>query len=329
MLRFSGYLVVFALSASAIFLAANLIAFHLDWLWLNEHEAVIIAKRNATRGRVFTVRSDKPHVVVFGDSRLTSGFIPAVFDASLAHRTSTLNLAAPSHDASRQYFQLLDYIDAYGVPDFVLIDLRTSPGLLAEYPLGASFAEMIEYSKEDLSNTKAILRYAVPALHLKRQYPPTIDQLLEPMASYRTQTEKISEMILQNGVYWPDERKNYSLPPGFATKADRPTQPPDGRIDAKLRPWVDRLFGALEHRAVKTLLVTTPFRANSVAQYLSPPAYISDITERFRNVRIAKNGWAVKWYPSESFYDSGHLNYAGATRYSREIALEFTETYGF
>jgi len=317
----------FLAGMAAMMLLANLAASNLAWLSLDRDEYMIVAKRHALRERRFTITESLERVVVLGDSRLNAGFVPDAFDAATGGRTTSLNLALASHDVSRSLFELEDYMASYGRPDVVLLEIRQSPGIAGEHPLGATPIELLKaYTYEPTAGRLLALAHGVfPAWYSNHQYAfgwPPLGELRHPRLVWEERQRPIQRMIAMRGVtWWGYER--LALADGYVDSGDKPGVPPLDTLDPTLVPWLDRFFRFTQKNAINVLIVNTPYRAGSIAAWPSRPEYMTAALQRYPNVRQERNGWKVKFYPAHDFFNRGHLNEMGARDYSRELAREF------
>jgi hypothetical protein len=327
--RASRHMVAFGATFALVLLLANVLAVQVDWLFLNNIERLTIAKRKAVRARAFTVESGARKVVVLGDSRLTCGLYPSAFDRAAGLSTTTLNLALPSHDVIRHYYQLKDYVDAYGSPAYVILELRPQPGVAIKHPLGAGWRELFDYAAHDPSSRSALFHALFPASIGNRPsgtWWPGVRAMLNLKRLHRERQADLVRMIGERGVFWWSDR-SASLRDDFHDADDRPDQPPPTAFDSALQPALTRFLEYAERYHIKILLVTAPYRAGSVAPLPQRPAIVDMILREHPNVRQAPNGWQVKLYPNRDFFNRGHLNESGAVRYSQEIAAEFRAAY--
>jgi hypothetical protein len=58
------------------------------------------------------------------------------------------------------------------------------------------------------------------------------------------------------------------------------------------------------------------------------PSWYRLLLSQYDNVRMADDGWRLKFYENRLFSDPIHLNPEGAVRFTREVCAEFIEVFG-
>lgn len=307
--------------------AVNLVATQLEVVTLDKMEYMMVSQRRAVRAGEFRIEKGRARIVALGDSRMNTGFLPDAFDAATGGRTTSVNLALASHDLSRGIFQLKDYVRVYGAPDTVVLEIRQWPGHASEHPLGATVRELAEafVAAPSSGRLQALKHGLVPAWYSKRAYDggwPSREQLRDPRRLWRTRREPVDEMIVMRGATWWGNRY-VALPENFVDPEQDPMSTPMSILDPAVVPWLDRFLRYTESIGTRVLLVNTPFRHGSKAPWPSRPDFMTQALASYRGVYQHPDGWRVKFYPAPDFFDRGHLNEAGAQKFSAEVAREY------
>ncbi len=252
--------------------------------------------------------SDRVRIMIFGDSRVITGFYPGEFDNSFGEGVRSYNMGLP---AERRFLPQLEAALAQGnVPTHVLLT----------YPWGdeAEPAPRFALLRDDNKLINALLPF--------RAFPRDVvlfayNYRFRFAEGIRYTGAQIDQMIVDRGWYfirWQSHFANDALPDDFAIPSDRSRQ-----IDAREVPARslvrDRLMQLASQYGFKVLLVPGYHRDR---EFAAAPATDADRDTVVLNssplVRVIGPDYFT--YPTRFFADPVHLNPRGRSIYTAELA---------
>jgi hypothetical protein len=109
-------------------------------------------KRQWAKEDIISKEAQGKDVLLFlGNSKITAGIIPKLFDRALEGKVFSYNLSLPALPLAPDYFLLKDYLEHNAPPKYIILTLNPgdlTQGLFSYYaPLNAGLAEVVEYSR--------------------------------------------------------------------------------------------------------------------------------------------------------------------------------------
>lgn len=246
-------------------------------------------------------------LVIFGNSKVLTGLIPASFDSAYGDIRS-YNLGLPDEE---RFIANLEQLAARGRPPRIV--LLTMTRSRPEPPTTA-----FHY----FNNDRVIIDRLFPFRHFPRDL--TLFALRARtrggLAAFYRQSETIvARMEADRGYYFIEGQSHYPghrLPAGFHLPTDRP-----GFVNARAalnNNDLARLRSVAEHYRIEIWLVPSYYRPG---EYALPPTENSDLAALLRGESRLHLAGPDYWIlPLEFFSDGGHLNPEGAREYSRRLA---------
>lgn len=295
-------------------------------------------KREGVQNKSFILDSSKPTVLFMGNSLILSGIVPSVFDSVLSENVFSLNLSLPALPVGPHYFLLKDYMNNYPKPDKIVLlftaNVDKHSSLFDYYAIQGmeSRKELTSYfwhrdSKSFLLNyflpmqlyDDDILRYAYYSIKDK-----------DVITSKKQENVNIvNKMFEDRGYYFIKEESRF---PGYIVPEDYTADltPNEERPYVK-DPFEDDytklFFDYCKNNQIEVLLISAVVRNNKYKQYKEIPESWDAILTKYSNVKMAINGWKLKYYDNKFFSDERHLNYSGARMYTIDIANEFNSVF--
>jgi hypothetical protein len=299
-------------------------------------------KRRMVRSGAIHYIKDKDNVLFLGTSRILAGITPTYFDELNEDKTYSYNLALPGLPISSSYFVLREYLEQNPPPQYVVMQLYInrcrSCNLYNYYAVQGleSPAEILSLFKH-MDNKAIIFNYIFPfrmyKFHTARYL---FDSIIIParIRSIRKKNNAILNRMIENrGYYFIEEQAvaaNNMLPDDFAEEGGGGSGESINKAssyDPFVDPYVKLFFDLARDHGVKVLLIQPPYRERQYLQYEEMPLQYAVLLKEYKNVRIAQDGWKLKFYENRFFSDPTHLNKEGALRYTGEIYQEFKETF--
>lgn len=269
--------------------------------------AINAAKFDRLAGQPMFAPGDRTRIMVFGNSKVVSGFDPSQFDAAFGPGVRSYNLGLPGDE---HFVPLLEAALAAGnIPTHVLVTLPWDAKAETAPPLA------ILYDDNRIINTllpfRAILRDLVLFAYNNR---------FNFVAGIRYAKSQLDLMVENRGWYfirWQSHFLNDELPDGFTIPTDRPD-----RIE--VRQWPahslarDRLMQLATQYGFQVLLVPSYRRSGEFAPAPSADADRDTVISTSPRVRlIGPDYWT---YPTHSFADPVHLNPPARLVYTADLA---------
>lgn len=344
----STYLKGFILSFLFLFLFTNYIAGLINYYGMSEIERLVVCKREAVRSGLLRTIDGKVNILVFGSSRMAAGINANFLDKLFEGKTNTLNLGFPSHDISRSHSIFKDFLENNDAPDAVILHVRHDK-MSNNHPLNGNFLELLTYTLEDFPNNNVIFKQIFPIINaewvnkflslteLDKTKDPMIEKIIRSVKIFQLnkkdneiKVENLKEEILKNKgqVWWLDKRRQLSKDYVDPATDDIESEYNYIVTSKKYQKDIDEFVGYLNNMEIKVLLVMFPARHTFRKQFKKQPDLLTGLTNNYRNIGIAKDGWKLKFYSPVHFADRGHLNLDGSRHFTKDIYKEFKEVYG-
>lgn len=272
-------------------------------------------------GRVVTAEklrhvSDQPifpndaprRVVIFGNSKVLSGFVPDRFDELGGGRVVSYNLGLPNAEEFVSVLETL--LRAGSVPTDVLITIPW------EEPPPRNPLVFVH-------DDEAMLARLVPFRHIVRDGAIFLRRALRrggPAALYRETQRDSRQILADRGYYFISGQSHFAgdrLPDDFRVDSDQP------EVQQLRRPPVDgpvfrRLESLLEQHDIQAWLVPTYYRIGQYAPAGDRPneALVQALANHPR-FHVLGPDYAL--YPNALFSDRVHLNREGALRHTEYL----------
>jgi hypothetical protein len=331
-------LIIGTLVGIAILILTNIFSIKAGSIYKDGASIICEQKRLFVRNEVFTHTPNKQNVLYFGASDILAGLIPSVFDSVLANETSSLNLSLPALPIGPAYHTLLEYLERNPTPDYIILALHIDGepgGLHNTYGnQGINFpSEFFNYLRYR-DDRNQIINYLLPS-HV---YSNFIFQYAYDGIFNRENIEYLKErnqghvdkMKEQLGYYFIMEQSTFPegrLPVDYVAPGDCDTCQKEF-LPVESDYFIRQFFNLTADLNIPVLLIETPTRAGSYAQYNDVPPTIAQIESEYENVVYNKDaGWKLKFYDNKYFADQWHLNYDGAVMYTKDVAKEFAEMF--
>ncbi len=251
-------------------------------------------------------------LVIFGNSKVLTGFQPALFDRLAG--TQSFNLGLPNE---KEFLDNLQTLTSRGrAPRIVLLTLTDA----ANEPETSIF--------HYLDRDRATMNRLFPFRHFPRdlvQFLLLSRQRGGPVAFYRKSSEVVRQMKLDRGYYFI-EGQNYfpghTLPAGLRFSTDTPDV-----VDARHKlsaAALTRLGRIAERHGTEIWLVPTYHRPGEYAP--APPENVELTAMLHGNPHVHLAGPDYWILPLDCFSDLVHLNPHGAEEYTRRLAALLAST---
>lgn len=271
-------------------------------------DVVVLEKiRHAETQPIFPSDADR-RLVIFGNSKVLSGFVPDTFDSLSGGRIASYNMGLPEARQVVPYLESL--IKAGNIPTDVLITiLWTSPP--EKNPL-----VLIDQDQE-LVKRLVPFRYLIrdSAIFLRRSV------YRGGFSALYAETRRASQQVLTDRGYYfitgQSRYKNEQLPPDFQLKSDTPdTQ--FTRIAEQEGSAYERLTELLEEHSIQAYIAPTYYRIPENAPRPSVEPELRAAFAEHPSITVF-DGPAYFSYSNDQFSDRLHLNRDGAQRYTRDL----------
>jgi hypothetical protein len=291
-----------------LFLAVLWVLFYYLWRELPNVRAgsviVYAAKEELERdGQLFPPSVPaSARVIVFGNSKVLSGFVPRLFDAETG--LYSFNLGKPDESHVARDLELLARTNQ--LPRTILLTL---PWTTEKTPL--------------LPGDDAIMNTLFPFGKLPRDLALFWLRARERgglAAFYRFGEQSASQMRRDRGWYFIEGQSHYpgdSLPDNYRLPADRPGVVDDPAFVPEGSEFA-RLNGLGEQYNLRFCIVPSYHRMGELAP---SPLFAASVAARLRQYRrFAVRGPNYLLFPNRYFSDPVHLNPAGARLYTHRLA---------
>jgi len=252
-------------------------------------------------------------LVIFGNSKVLTGFVPASFDSAYGGIRS-YNLGLPDEE---RFIANLEQLATRGRPPRII--LLTMTRSTPEPPTTA-----FHY----LSNDRTIVDRLFPFRHFPRDLTLFVLRAHTRgglTAFYRQSETIVARMQADRGYYFIEGQSHYPghrLPPEFHLPTDRP-EFVNVRASLKVSDLA-RLRSVAERYGMQIWLVPSYYRPG---EYALPPAENSELAALVHaDSRLHLAGPDYWILPLEFFSDGGHLNPNGAQEYTRRLAELLRQT---
>lgn len=256
----------------------------------------------------------RSRVVIFGDSKVLSGFVPALFDELSQGRTYSYNLGLPN---ARHFVQELNALCERGdVPTDVLLTVPWSPLPPPTF-------------RERLLDDEWLRDAIAPFHHFPR------DLLLFMLRSrrvgglgiaYRKAERDVQTMLEQRGYYFIEGQSHFPghrLPDDYVLQRDDPTSLPV-RVVETAGPEFDMLRELIRKHGFRVFFVPRYLRETEAARAPDFNPEVNEKLKRCSEIRVLGPDYVL--YPNRFFSDIAHLNPEGAEEYTRYLWRLFEPT---
>ena len=252
------------------------------------------------------IESNRNKVLIFGDSRILSGFVPRLFDYS-GDVTRSYNFGLP--DTVHFLSVLEDIVQSGQIPTHVLLTLGWSQ----------NNNDSSDFTSPDDR------RKLIDSLFPFRMLPRDLTLFLMRSRTrgginkyYRFGTECVKKMVAERGYYFIEGQSKFPdhrLPEEFSLKKDEPDRVLHRRFDSGSRIF-ERLRELHVQYGISFYIVPCYYRNGA---YAKPPPESSnaEVFREYRGFRILGSEYYL--YPNKYFSDPAHLNREGAEMYTKEL----------
>ena len=304
-------------------------------------------------------------VLFLGNSKIVAGIIPEVFDRANGHKIFSFNLALSALPLGPNYFMLKDYLQHNPPPKYIVTTLDPGGlrhGLMPYYaPINAGLWEVIEYSwyRKDwdlLINYLFPIRFYWPEvrIYMIRRILPLVSKSfwtherqkfvdqsknketfqhdwdnwyrLKYLDFEEASQERERILRMDRGYYYIVEQAALGgqLPDDYVAQENKKSKAlPVSQKEDFEDPFVKRFFDLALSKGIKVILIS----GYALGPRGSHTAVVSDTwasaQKKYRNVYFSR--FEPRYYEPKYFSDPVHVNRAGATRYTLEIAEEFKD----
>lgn len=326
---------------------------------------IIRWKREWARVGLMNAEPGRKKVFFMGDSKITSGIIPRVFDEENSFKTQSYNLSLPGLPLAPHYFMLRDYLDIYEPPYAIIIKPKPGGFNGTYFPLhateGAGFSEVLGYTFR-MKKPAVMFNFLFPS----RQKWPFIEKFimgevvkklpedfrrrhLQMFVEENSLREKYPhdwENVYQIWYrrphqYSEEKRKKITDEKGYFHFVDHTAlggHLPLGFSDPKAKeqvPSSDQLdfyskkfFCLARKYGIRILLIQDYELEGNERKEVELPELWKSLKDEYPNVILWTGGFEPKRYQASYFADPVHLNPEGAMLYTRHIASEFQRISG-
>jgi hypothetical protein len=269
--------------------------------------AIYAAKFDRLAGQHLFAPEDRTRIMIFGNSKVITGFYPGEFDPVFGQGVRSYNMGLP---AEERFLPILEAALAAGnVPTHILLtfpwDAKSEP------------PPRLAILHDDNALINAVLPFrTVPRDLVLFAY----NNRFNFAEGIRFTGSQIDHMIENRGWYfikWQSHFLNDQLPDGFAIPSDHPNRP-------EVRPMPersltrDRLTQLQTQYGFQILLIPSYHRTGEFAPAPQADADRDTIISSSPRVRmIGPDYWT---YPSHYFADPVHLNPVGRSVYTADLA---------
>jgi hypothetical protein len=268
-------------------------------------------------------------VLCFGDSLCKFGVQPRVLEAEFGIRA--YNLGVPCGVAPSSYYLLRRAVEAGARPKFVVFNMNIPmlgfAGLLKrpfeEFLTLPECFDLARQRREPDLFAELMLARGLSSVRQRHEIRAAITRALGGAA---VSLQAVVDVHLRNwwrnrGAQVMQLTKKQQLPDG---EPDDGPSPPRWSCPRQNDSYVQRFFGLAEKLNATVFLVIPPLSTPGVARIARKDPY-NDYAEYVRGLQLRHPNLVVldaceSQYPASAFFDDIHLNRAGATALSREVA---------
>ena len=285
------------------------------YLGTNKTEEYVYYKRDWIRSNIGEKVKNKENIVVLGDSTITSGFLPNIFDNESSF-TNTINLSIVDSDAQKHIYFLKDFIKYNYTPD-VIIWNPTVPRSL-EYYLNANKNEVFDYYSIT-DNIQFLLDYYLPALNSEK-----IKNIFLSVFKNREEMDNvIKDLEKERGTYYWNGNKNQSVGKNFIDNDYNSSKSPKlVGTNSEYKKYLFSFLDLAHQLKIKVFIISPPMMDESSLPLKKIPDIYREMERKYDNVYLS-NILTSTYYPSELFFNRGHMNYNGATIYTKDLLNSF------
>jgi hypothetical protein len=267
----------------------------------------------AEDGEVFPAGLRATRVLIFGDSRVLSGFIPDDFDGLASGDGRKVYSFNSGYPARSNFVPQLKTMAARGqTPDVLLLTLPWQPGKAGVDPFN------VVTNDHDLAETLFPFRYIVRDL---MSFLLTSRNHGGPVQFYSTSRHIVERMRNDRGYYFIFEGSRFSgdrLPDDFHLDTDQPNV-----VDTARKPVSTDSIELGELNQIVTqhhiLCYYVPYYLREGAA-AAPPPYDREFAEFIdKQLPCTVVGPRYFLYPPKFFSDPVHLNRGGAQVYTEQV----------
>jgi hypothetical protein len=269
--------------------------------------AIIQAKFDRLVKQQMFAPDDRTRIMIFGNSKVVTGFYPSEFDPVFGPGMRSFNLGLP---AEERFVPILEAALAAGnVPTHVLVtfpwDARTAP------PPQLAI----------LHDDNALINAVLPFRTLPRDLVLfAYNNRFRFAEGIRYEASQLDLMVENRGWYfikWQSHFLNDQLPDDFTIPTDHPNQSDVRQFPARSLAR-DRLMQLATQYGFQILLVPSYHRTGEFAPAPSADADRDTVISTSPLVRlIGPDYWT---YPTHYFADPVHLNPSGRSIYTADLA---------
>jgi hypothetical protein len=276
----------------------------------NGSDVVAQTKRELAESQLFGMDAS-PRVVAFGDSKTLAGFIPDLFDQTVAGATRSFNLGLPAEPA---FIDMLESALAAGTrPTHILVQI---PPL--DSPQSSRWLEFRAGNHqiaERLFPFRTLPRDAVLFLFETRRRGLR--------QTYDVNRRQIAQMIQNRGYFFIKSQSHFpndQLPDHYAIATDTPSSQAQRKLDLNSASFA-RLMKLADRYEFMVVIIPPAYR---VGEYGAPSTSDFDLhNPPLPRLRVV--GPAYYLYPPAMFSDPVHLNPHGAAAYTSAVAALFKQ----
>jgi hypothetical protein len=263
-------------------------------------------------GSVFPPSIEARRVLIFGDSRILAGFVPAYFD-SLAAADGQNCYSYNSGYPARGFFvpQLKAMVSKRSsVPNILLLTL----------PWGSAHEGFNVFrlfpDDYDIANRlfpfRDLVRDTFSFLLTSREHGG-------PRSFYSESHRNVAKMLQDRGYYFISEQSHFpndSLPDGFHLGSDRPDSVELRSADAESEE-LKELNRIVENHGIRCYYVPVYARLGQLAPAPETDRPFAEVLRRNSSCKLLGPDYYL--YPARMFSDAVHLNREGAKAYTGDI----------
>ncbi len=308
----------------ALLMARSLLFFAMLWIvfyaifrafpYLSSGAEVIYRSKldQETNGSVFPADIDARRVLIFGDSTILAGFVPAYFDSLAAadgHKCYSYNSGYPARGSFVPQLQKMAGKRS-SVPDILLLTL----------PWGSAHEGFSVFrlfpDDRDIANRLFPFRYLVRDTF---SFLITSRDRGGPRSYYSESRRNNARMLQDRGYYFISEQSHYPddrLPDDFHLGSDRPDSVELRSADGESGE-LKELNRIVEEHGIQCYYVPIYARLGRFAPAPEIDRPFAEVLRRNSPCKLLGPDYYL--YPSRMFSDSVHLNREGAKAYTGDI----------
>ncbi len=302
--------VFFSLFRLSLMLLFFWIVFYLAYVffpYIRPGDKIMYAAKTASARKRFSFPPQAAYkVLIFGDSKVLCGFMPAVFDSCFSGQVHSINAGLPEIKDFLFYLRCL--IADNTIPTHILL---TSPW--------KDTAENLKPDNMDLVFPfRNILRDFVLFLMRSRSYGG-------PGAFYRYGKHAEMQMVADRGYFFIEGQSHYPnhrLPDDFTQASDRPDSIAQRNI-LPAGPIFNELLALATRYDIKIVFIPTYYRTHQFAPVEAQNRASVASLAPYSPVRIAGPDYVQ--LDNRFFSDPNHVNPSGAALYTKAVCNLFKE----